>query len=78
MDGAVSLFRGKNHKYEGELFGCFNATFANSKDFIMPDYELLLNMTEAGKRKSLLTALQDKQDIDFDRGYTSRGPKMLI
>ena len=24
---------------------------ANSKDFIMPDYELLLNMTEAGKKE---------------------------
>ena len=23
----------------------------------------------------MLAALQDKQDIDFDRGYTSRGPQ---
>ena len=50
--------------------------FANSKNFIMPDYELLFKYDRGWEKgKSLLAALQDKQDIDFDRGYTSRGPQ---
>ena len=50
--------------------------FANSKEFIMPDHDLLFEYDRGWEKgKSLLAALQDKEDIDFDRGYTSRGPQ---
>ena len=50
--------------------------FINSKEFIMPDHDLLFEYDRGWEKgKSLLAALQDKEDIDFDRGYTSRGPQ---
>ena len=50
--------------------------FANSKEFIMPEHDLLFEYDRGWEKgKSLLAALQDKEDIDFDRGYTSRGPQ---
>ena len=47
-----------------------------TKEHIMPEYDLGFAYFQGwDEKKSLLEALHDKKDKDFERGYTSQGPQ---
>ena len=46
-------YLGKNHKHEEGYLDALMPHFANSKNFIMPDYELLFKYDRGWKREKL-------------------------